>query len=126
MAPRIPKRRKLDYDGHKELSAIEDGSENDGIENRSFPMSPAEALAVPMAKTQVRPKRTLQGDEAAIYAGGNYKSSLFKLQVDELLSEVRPNYEKRLSGVDDALRRLKGLIEGIGERDALPVSGSLS
>ncbi len=48
------------------------------------------------------------------------------LFVDELLSEVQPNYEKRLRGVDDALRKLKGLIEGIKAREPLPVSTNLS
>jgi U3 small nucleolar RNA-associated protein 22 len=63
-----------------------------------------------------------QDDENdALYAGGSYKSSMFKLQVDEMLAEVQPNYEKRAGAIDDALRRLKGLIEGIGDREALSV-----
>ena len=64
-------------------------------------------------------------DNDAIYAGGLYKSSMFKLQVDEMLAEVQPNYEKRASVIDDALRRLKGLIEGIEDREALSVSFEL-
>jgi U3 small nucleolar RNA-associated protein 22 len=61
-------------------------------------------------------------DNDAIYAGGLYKSSMFKLQVDELLAEVQPNYEKRAGVIDDALRNIKGLIEGIEDREGLSVS----
>lgn len=78
----------------------------------------------------VSPKRrkldhAQDGDNDAIYAGALYKSSMFKLQVDEMLAEVQPNYEKRASVIDDALRRLKGLIEGIQDREALSVSFEL-
>ena len=65
----------------------------------------------------------VQDDENdALYAGGLYKSSMFKLQVDEMLAEVQPNYEKRAGVIDDALRKLKGFIEGIEDREALSVS----
>jgi U3 small nucleolar RNA-associated protein 22 len=47
---------------------------------------------------------------------------MFKLQIDELMAEAQPKYEKQLNRVDDALRRLKSLIEAIDERDGLPVS----
>jgi hypothetical protein len=65
---------------------------------------------------------TQDDNNDAIFAGGLYKSSVFKLKVDEMLAEVQPNYEKRASVIDDALHRLKGLIEGIEDREALPVS----
>jgi hypothetical protein len=61
------------------------------------------------------------GDNDAIYVGGSYKSSMFKLQVDEMLAEVQPNYEKRGPVIDEALRTLKGLIEGIEDREGLSV-----
>ena len=61
-------------------------------------------------------------DNDAIYAGGLYKSSMFKLQVDEMLAEVQPNYEKRAGVIDDALRKLKSLIEGIEDQEGLSVS----
>jgi U3 small nucleolar RNA-associated protein 22 len=65
------------------------------------------------------------GDNDAIYSGGLYRSSIFKLQVDELLAEVQPNYEKRAGVIDDALRKLKSLIEGIENREVLSVSYEL-
>ena len=65
------------------------------------------------------------GDNDAIYAGGLYKSNMFKLQVDEMLAEVQPNYEKRASVIDDTLRKLKGLIEGLEPCEPLSVSPDL-
>lgn len=116
MATLSTKRRKLG-DG-RSVSPSDD-------ENRKIEQIPAQdSPAKPQAQTQSqpRPKRTADDDDSAIYAGGSYKSSLFKLQVDELLAEVQPSYEKRLKGVDDLLRKLKGLIESIVERDAVSVS----
>ncbi|KAH9210098.1 pre-rRNA processing protein-like protein Utp22, partial [Leptodontidium sp. 2 PMI_412] len=113
MAPLSTKRRKLD--NGRSVSPSED--ESSDIEQTPAPDSePKQAQTT----AQPRAKRTADDDDPAIYAGGLYKSSLFKLQVDELLTEVQPNYEKRLKGVDDLLRKLKGLIEGIAERS--PVS----
>ena len=63
-------------------------------------------------------------DTDALYAGGLYKNNMFKLQVDEMLAEVKPNYEKRAGVIDDALRKLKRLIEGIESRDDLSVSSN--
>ncbi|PGH16087.1 hypothetical protein AJ80_05302 [Polytolypa hystricis UAMH7299] len=46
-------------------------------------------------------------------ATGLYKSGFFKLQVDELLSQLRPDHDKQLSRVEATLRKLKTIIEGI-------------
>ncbi|KAG4443141.1 hypothetical protein IFR05_001373 [Cadophora sp. M221] len=115
MSPLSTKRRKLD--NGRSVSPPED--ESSDIEQTPAPDSEPKQAQTP---AQPRPKRTVDGDDSAIYAGGLYKSSLFKLQVDELLAEVQPQYEKRLKGVDDLLRKLKGLIEGIAERSPVSVS----
>jgi U3 small nucleolar RNA-associated protein 22 len=110
------KRRKLDHD----LTSLDGGdSDGNGPREKAAANGPEEP---PASVKQTRTKRAQDDDDAALYAGGLYKSSLFKLQVDELLHEVEPNYEKRFRGMKEALHKLKGLIEGIEERDALPVS----
>ncbi|KAL2072272.1 hypothetical protein VTL71DRAFT_11615 [Oculimacula yallundae] len=114
MAPISTKRRKLD-DGRSVSPSDIDTTDLD----HSVTQNPEPKQA--QTASQARPKRP-GDDDTAIYAGGLYKSSLFKLQVDELLAEVQPNYEKRLNGVDDLLRKLKGLIEGIVEREAVSVA----
>ncbi|KAH7369894.1 pre-rRNA processing protein-like protein Utp22 [Rhexocercosporidium sp. MPI-PUGE-AT-0058] len=114
MSPLSTKRRKLD--NGRSVSPSE--SETSDIDQTPAQHSEPKQAQAPV---QPRPKRTADDDDSAIYAGGLYKSSLFKLQVDELLTEVQPNYERRLKGVDDLLRRLKALIEGIAERDPISV-----
>jgi U3 small nucleolar RNA-associated protein 22 len=101
------KRRKLDH-----TSTSLDDSESESNISKAAPAPPRPRHT----------KRTHDDDDAALYAGGIYKSSLFKLQIDELLREVAPNYAKRFCGLTETLHKLKGLIEGIEERDALSVS----
>lgn len=48
-------------------------------------------------------------------ASGFYKSSFFKLQMDELLTGLRPNYEKRVSNLQDTLHKVKSAIETLPE-----------
>ncbi|SLM40170.1 Nrap protein [Lasallia pustulata] len=55
-------------------------------------------------------------------ASTTHDSTMFKLQMDELLAEMRPDYERRLKKVEKALHKLKGILEHIPERDPLPVS----
>ncbi|RJE26654.1 pre-rRNA processing protein Utp22 [Aspergillus sclerotialis] len=55
------------------------------------------------------------------FASGLYKSSFFKLQLDELLGESRPNYNKQGSRLHGILHMLKDLIECIPDRPSKPV-----
>ena len=52
---------------------------------------------------------------------GTYGSSMFSLQIDELLSKVRPDYERRMVKVENALRKLKAIIERTPSREAKTV-----
>lgn len=54
-------------------------------------------------------------------ASGQFKSNLFKFQIDELLSQLRPNHEKQISRVQGPLRRLKEIIENIPDVPARPL-----
>lgn len=118
MASLPSKRRKI---GHDEPSLPTNGNSEPVQERPGQESSSNEPVVAKPQTVQSKPKRAQEDDDNAIYAGGLYKSSMFKLQVDEMLSEIRPKYEKRMSGVDDALRRLKGLIEGIEDREPLSV-----
>ncbi|OOF98502.1 hypothetical protein ASPCADRAFT_204198 [Aspergillus carbonarius ITEM 5010] len=53
-------------------------------------------------------------------ASGFYKSSFFKLQLDELLNELRPNYDYQVARLQDTLHQLKTLIECLPERSPKP------
>ncbi|EKD15098.1 uncharacterized protein L3040_003701 [Drepanopeziza brunnea f. sp. 'multigermtubi'] len=122
MTPLSTKRRKLENGQPSSPS----GDSNGSGASHSGEETPHDSEPNPQAHSVQTPgtpkmKHTREDDDSAIFAGGMYKSSLFKLQVDELLAEVRPNYEKRLCGVDELLRKLKGLIEGIEARAAVSV-----
>jgi U3 small nucleolar RNA-associated protein 22 len=123
---RLPaKRRKLDHPDHDRSDGSPGSALGSGLENSDE--EDASKVDAPAAKSKPTPppKRTKDNDGSALYAGGLYKSSMFKLQVDEMLAEVRPNYGEKFSGADDALRQLKGLIEAIEGRAALSVSSPL-
>lgn len=106
MAPFPAKRRKINHDDTGEIDSenVSEPSDNDVGKQPT-----------------VLPKRTQEVAQSALYSGGLYNSSMFKLQIDELLAQVQLNYEKRMPGVDEVLRRLKTLIEAIEDRDMLPV-----
>ncbi|KAF2869109.1 Nrap protein [Massariosphaeria phaeospora] len=50
-----------------------------------------------------------------------YKSNMFKLQVDELLDQVKPKYGRREAPAEHAMRTLKNIIEQLPGREPLPV-----
>jgi U3 small nucleolar RNA-associated protein 22 len=118
MNPLPAKRRKLDH-----TSTSPDDSESESRQPQSPSIISKEAPAPPRP---VHIKPAHDGDDSALYSGEIYKSSLFKLQVDELLREVAPNYEKRFDGLIEALHKVKGLVESIEAHQALPVSQWIS
>ncbi|KAL3426205.1 nrap protein [Phlyctema vagabunda] len=99
------KKQKLDHDTD---SGFEDSAGTEGAQ-----------WAVKGNESKHKPVQKEGGGD--MYACSAYKSSMFKLQVDELLEEVKPNYNKRLSAIDDALRKLKCLIEGFEDREPLSI-----
>ena len=61
-----------------------------------------------------KPSRAAQ--TSAAYASGTFKSNVFKLQVDELLGQIRPRQGKRQTAAETALHALKKSIEQIPAR----------
>ena len=55
---------------------------------------------------------------------GTYTSSMLSLQVDELLLKMRPDYERRMIKIEDAIRKLKRIINNIPNREPMTVSTS--
>ena len=117
MAPLSSKRQKLDHDS---LSVSENG---DYHTNEVQPLRQSLSDEPEPTRKQIQSKlsQLTNTDESALYSGGLYKSNMFKLQVDEMLAEVRPNYEKWMAGVDQALHKLNSLIEAVQDRATLPV-----
>lgn len=53
---------------------------------------------------------------ASAFTSGTFKSNMFKLQVDELLENIRPRHGKREKAAEEALHALKKTIEQIPAR----------
>lgn len=60
-------------------------------------------------------------DLGSAYSGGNFKSNAFKLQVDELLEQLRPKHGAKEAALDEALHSLRTAIGNIPTREPLPV-----
>jgi U3 small nucleolar RNA-associated protein 22 len=122
MAPLPSKRRQLDHpdleSGSTDLSRTLDDDE--GNMQHSFQENESSAKNAPKQPNR-RPTQAQNTNESALYAGGMYKSSMFKLQVDEMLAEAQSSYEKRMGWVDEALHRLHAVIGAIEECEPLPV-----
>ncbi|RDL32495.1 putative pre-rrna processing protein utp22 protein [Venustampulla echinocandica] len=125
------KRRKLDHANSKDeshllgelqpdakLGQLDDDSGNSSEDDQRS-LEHDMSTSKPQAQGNSLSNRLKDDDEHALYAGGLFKSSMFKLQVDEMLRELRPNYERRLRGADDMLRKLKAWIEDIRDSDEL-------
>lgn len=122
MAPHPTKRRKLEHDSDEDsIFSNDDG--NGGVPSAKESDEDERPSTMQKKKSNNKPASDQTTDNAAMYAGDLYKSSMFKMQVDEMLSELRPNYEKRLGPVNEALRKLKTIIENIPDREPSSVSG---
>jgi U3 small nucleolar RNA-associated protein 22 len=52
-----------------------------------------------------------------VYTSETFKSNIFKLQVDDLLDQVRLRYGKKEAPSENAMRTLKTIVEQIPARD---------
>lgn len=67
------------------------------------------------SKSHQARKGNEDGPAELAMASGFYKSNFFKLQLDELLTSLRPNHAKRISKLQDTLHALKKAIENVPE-----------
>lgn len=110
---------------------VQDGS--DGEEDGSEDEEPADVKDTKAATTSVKPtKQQLAatigrqtGRDSAkdalasganAFTSGTFKSNMFKMQVDELLEQLRPRQGKREKNAEEALHTLKKTIEQIPAR----------
>jgi U3 small nucleolar RNA-associated protein 22 len=96
----------------------EEEEEEDDEKDQEQVAAPAKATATAPAKPNKRPAATLQD---GAYTAETFKSNMFKLQVDELLEQVKPRHGKKAAAADNAMRTLKTIIEQIPARDPLSV-----
>lgn len=100
-----------DQDGHSSQS---DGSESgedtgtDGVPHQAVKEGGKNGPIVASKPIRKRPD-TMPQD--GVYTSEIYKSNMFKLQVDELLEQVKPKYGKKQAPAEQAMRTLKNIIE---------------
>jgi U3 small nucleolar RNA-associated protein 22 len=110
------KRRKLDSPSENEGGLPEAKSEQD----LSHSLEQGNALDTLMARN-MEPKVMIAAEHHNLYSGDAFRSSFFKLQVEEMLSGARRNHAKCMTTLDDTLRKLKSIIESIQSQGPLSV-----
>ncbi|EME78168.1 uncharacterized protein MYCFIDRAFT_33954 [Pseudocercospora fijiensis CIRAD86] len=99
-----------------------DGEVSDGVDDKEERGATIATLKTPSAASDSRRKadRASQAG-ASVYANGSYKSNVFKLQVDELLTHIRPRQGQREGNAEAALHKFKKTIEQIPPRARSPL-----
>lgn len=144
MAPHAVKRRKLSHDSDEDssdggvdtrLAANDDDQsdvsaddvvmshEEDSTKKKAQPQASKKTPQKAQKENRKGPHRDRDMAElTGAYTGEVYKSNMFKLQVDELLDQIRPKHGKKEAAAEKALRELKAIVENIPAREPLSVS----
>lgn len=113
MAP-VTKRRKLRHGG-------EDGVASDSGESTVSSRTETHEKKRKVAAPKHAHSKVNAELQDGVYTAEVYKSNVFKMQVDELLEQVRLKHGKKIASAENAMRSLKNLIEQLPARDALSV-----
>jgi U3 small nucleolar RNA-associated protein 22 len=105
-----------DDEGEDDASEGEEDDEDESGESANEPASSARVAVA--KKAHKKPEAKLQD---GIHTADTFKSNVFKLQVDELLAQVKPKYGKKEAPAENAMRTLKTLIEQLPSRAPLSV-----
>jgi U3 small nucleolar RNA-associated protein 22 len=111
----------LDEEDEEEDEDMED-EEGDAFEEEADVHPSRKQTPAGKATSESKPpKRAAPSLQDGVYTAETFKSNIFKLQVDELLEQVKLKYGKKEAPAENAMRTLKTIIEQIPSRDALPV-----
>ena len=95
--------------------------ENDFEEEEDVHESRKQTTAGKATSASKPPKRPAPSLQDGVYTAESFKSNMFKLQLDELLDQVKLKYGKKEAPAENAMRTLKTIIEQIPSREPLPV-----
>lgn len=105
-----------------ETQSLDDEDIDSGIEDaRTIMTENAQKTAAKADKAKHSNKRQEIKLQDGIYTAEVYKSNMFKLQMDELLDQVKLKYGKKEAPAENAMRTLKSLIEQLPSRPLLSV-----
>lgn len=107
------------------MTDADETDEDSEVEEEETRSSKSVAAALP-TKSQNRNDRTRLAKTAldsgsGLYSAGTFKSNMFKLQVDELLAQIRPRRGQREEAAEQALHALKRTIDRIPARGPFSV-----
>ena len=112
-----------DGEEDEDMEAVEGAEGNDEEDDEDEDNVPERKATATTAKAtpDKKQKEKRNGDTkaqvgASAYANGTFKSNVFKLQVDELLGQIRPRHGQRETAAETALLKLKKTIEQIPAR----------
>lgn len=115
----------VSMDGAQEIEDDDDDMSEDGKDDskveRSTQESKRQAVDGKVTSTAKPLKRPALSLQDGVYTAESFKSNMFKLQVDELLDQVKLKYGKKEAPAENAMRTLKNIIEQIPSRDPLLV-----
>lgn len=107
----------LEEDEDEDTEAAEGDSDGAAVKRESKEQTVGEKST----SAQKPPKRPAPSLQDGVYTAETFKSNIFKLQVDELLGQVKPKYGKKEAPAEQAMRTLKTIIDQIPRREALHV-----
>ncbi|KAI4921949.1 hypothetical protein J4E90_000377 [Alternaria incomplexa] len=110
---------ELQDDDDEDMSG-EEG--NDFEEEEDVHESRKQTTAGKATSASKPPKRPAPSLQDGVYTAESFKSNMFKLQLDELLDQVKLKYGKKEAPAENAMRTLKTIIEQIPTREPLPVA----
>lgn len=126
MAAHTAKKRRLnplnanDQQNNDQTSANISSIEDESNRRRSRPIKlPTEAR---LHELENNTGKTHAARTSLASAHAQYGSSILKLQVEELLVKLRKDSDRKAIDIENALRKLKTVIEHIPSRGATPVS----
>jgi len=99
-------------------------SEDDDVEEETVAQTTAMLKHTASLSTREKKKTRKPSEmqlQGSVYTAETFKSNVFKLQVDELLEQVRLNRGKKETAAESAMHALKSLIEQIPNREPLLV-----
>ena len=121
MAPLAGKKRKLAQ--RKDEAHFGGPTTGEDISEETLDLSELSSGAKLLANVGASHRTTTQhgfrsseksaSDAALLSSGGMGRSAMMVLQTNELLSEVRPNYERQMFHLEDTLHKLREVIESL-------------
>lgn len=111
----------VSMDGLEDFDDDDVDDDDDDEQQQHVHASRKPAISTAPTTAQKPPKRPSSSFQDGVYTAESFKSNIFKLQLDELLEQVKPRYGKKEAPVENAMRTLKSIFEQIPNREPLSV-----